>query len=223
MRALCLASGIAALSISAIAPVSAQEKPGDSALTARSVFERINVPALDILTPSARLDLLDYWDADSVYRVKTSIDGQAWFDRVDPDWVRINVSPVSTFDIKLLPAKGGNVVMTLYTVGGDGQARDTSVEFYDAATLAPLDDSRYFKAPSLKQFFNIPKGSVTTMKEIEEMIPFTTVEYSLTPGSDELSAKLTSEAYVSVDDWNVARIFLVPEVKAGWKGKYVFK
>ena len=112
--------------------------------------------------------------------------------------------------------------MTLYSVGGEGQARDTSVDFYDASTLTPIDGSRYFKAPELKTFFKIPKGSVTTMKEIEEMIPFMTVEYTLTPGSDELSARLTSGEFMNVDDWNVARLFLVPEVKPEWKGKYKF-
>ena len=173
---LCRAYGIAALLIAAIVPVSAEEKPGDSALTARDVFQRLNVAALDVLSTSSRLDLLDYWDADSVYRVKNALEGQTWLDRVDADYLRINVSPVSTLDIKLLPAKNGNVVMTLYTTGGEGQARDTSVEFYDAATLAPIDGSRYFTAPALKTFFKIPKGSATTMKEIEEMIPFMTAE-----------------------------------------------
>lgn len=214
--------GIALFSISAIAPVSAQEKPGDSTLTARSVFERLNVPALDVLSTSSRLDLLDYWDADSIYKVKNAIEGQSWLERIDPDYLRINISPVSTLDIKILPAKGGDLVMTLYTVGGDGQARDTSVEFYDAATLAPVDGSRYFKAPAMKTFFKIPKGSATTMKEIEEMIPFMTVEYTLTPGTDELTARLTAEEFINIDDRNIVRLFLLPEVKTPWKGKYKF-
>ena len=186
------------------------------------MFERINVAALDLLPQTARLDMLDYWDVDSVYRVKNALGGQSWLERVDPDWVRINVTPVSTLDVKLLPVKGAEVVMTIVTTGGEGQARDSSVAFYDAQTLAPLEVSRYFIPPALGSFFSIPKGSATSMKEIREMFPFTTVEYVLTPGSDAIEARLTSGEFISVDDWNIAKLFLRPEVKAAWKGKYKF-
>ncbi len=214
--------GVITLIIFAIVPVSAQEKPGDSALTARSVFERIQGPAVELLKPTSRLDMLDYWDADSVYRVKNALNGQSWLDTVTPDYLRVNVTPVSTLEIKLLPAKKGEVVMTIYTVGGEGQARDSRIEFYDPVTLTPIDGKAYFTEPDLKVFFDIPKGSVTSMKEIREMIAFMTVEYSAAPGTNDLTAKMTAADYINVDDRNIVKVFLRPEVKAQWKGKYKF-
>lgn len=221
--ALRFAVGAVALAITAVAPVSAQEKPGDSALTARGVFERLQSPALEILSPSSRLDMLDYWDADSVYQVKNALNGRSWLTELTPDMVNVNITPVSTLTIKLLPVKGGNVAMTIYTIGGDGQARDSKVDFYDPVTMAQLDGTRFFKEPDLKGFFNITKDSAVTLGELQEMIPFTTVEYTVTPGSDEISAELTSLEYIGLDERKKAEPLLRAPLKARWKGKYSFK
>lgn len=218
----CRIAGLIALMILVIVPVSAQEKPGDSALTARNVFERLQTPSLELLKQTTRLDMLDYWDADSVYKAKNAMNGESWLETVTPDYLKLNITPVSTLEIKLLPAGKETVAMTIYTVGGEGQARDSMIEFYDLS-LNPLDASLYFVEPDLKVFFDIPKGSATSMKEIREMIPFPTVEYSAAPGTDDLTGRLTVGAYMNVDDWNIARLFLRPEIVIPWKGKYKLK
>ncbi len=218
-----LAVGAMAIVITAVAPVSAQEKPGDSALTARYVFERLQSPALEILSHSSRLDMLDYWDADSVYQSKNAVNGRSWLTEVTPDQLSVNITPVSTLQIKMLPVKGGKVAMTVYTVGGDGQARDSKIDFYDPVTLRQLEGSRFFTEPDLKTFFNIPKGSSVTLSELREMIPFMTVEYTVVPGSDDISARLTSLEFIGVDEREKAKPLLRHELKAGWKGKYNFK
>ncbi len=220
--ALCRMAGMLALMIFSIVPVSAQEKPGDSALTARNVFERLQAPSLELLKQTTRLDMLDYWDADSVYKAKNAMNGESWLVDVAPDYLKLNITPVSTLEIKLLPGKKEPVVMTIYTVGGEGQARDSMIEFYDRE-LNPVDASLYFTEPDLKAFFDIPKGSATSMKELREMIPFPTVEYSAASGSDNLTGRLTSGEYMNVDDWNIARLFLKPEIVIPWKGKYKLK
>ena len=106
--------------------------------------------------------------------------------------------------------------MTVYTVGADPQAADSQINFYDEA-LKPLEVKKYFVAPELKDFFDIPKGSVTTMKEIREMIPFPTVKYNASPSNDSLTARLTVEEYINEDDWNIIKLFLKPEINLEWK------
>lgn len=205
-----------------IVPVSAQEKPGDSALTARKVFEKLQSPALEILRQSSRLDMLDYWDVDSVYVVTNALKGESYLQECTPGYLKVSVTPVSTLEIKLLPVKEGHIVMTIYTVGGEGQAKDSRLDFYDAE-LRELNGNRFFTQPDLKYFFNIPKGSETSLKELREMIPFTTVEYSASPDNDNLSAKLTVADYMNVDDRNIMNLFLRPEIVMQWKGKYKMK
>jgi len=188
-------------------------------LTARSVFEQLQSPALEILKRSTRLDMLDYWDADSVYRAQNAMSGMSWLIDVKPDYLNVQVTPVSTLEIKLLPEKKGSVVMAIYTVGDKAQAADSRIDFYDSG-LRHLDQKKYFKAPDLKAFFDIPKGSVTTMKEIREMIPFQTVEYSANGENNDISARLTVGEFMNVDDYNIVKLFLKPEITLRWNGKY---
>lgn len=198
--------------------IAGAQAPADT-LTARSVFRTLQTPALEILRESARLDMLDYWDADSVYDVANAVGGTSHIVALTPDYMKISVTPVSVCEIKILPGKKQRTIMEIYTVGDSVQAADSDVRFYDTA-LRPLDTKRYLETPDLKYFFDIPKGSATSMKEIREMIPFPTVEYSASSDDDILRARLTVGEYMNVDDYNIMRLFLKPEIAMEWKGKY---
>ena len=208
------------ISLFADLPVAAQSaSPADSekteerkVTTARDAFTYLNIPALEILKRTTRLDMLDYWDADSTYKASNAMGGLSWIEACTPDYMKVQLTPVSTLELKMLPTKkDGVVTMAVYTVGSDSQAEDSQVTFTDEK-LHPLDAKEFFKQPKLEDFFDIPKGSVTTMKEIREMIPFPTVAYSASPDSNDLTARLTVEKFMNVDDYNIIKLFLRPSI-----------
>lgn len=200
-------------------PAAAAESPSDTArLTASKCFLEMPVEVLDILPKSARFDMLAYFEADSVYRARNAMDGESYLVSVAPDFLEVRVTDVSTLQIKLLPAKKGeDLVMTVYTVGGDGQAKDSDIRFF-SADMKEQNTDRHFTRPELKRFFYIPKGAVTTMKEIEQTIPFPTVEYSAAPGTTSLEAKLTVGEFMNQDDYNVIKLFEKPGLTLVWDG-----
>lgn len=214
--ALILMSALALFTQSVYAAEKTNKESADSTLTARKVFEKINSPGLEILSGSTRLDMLDYWDVDSVYKALNVMEGLSWLDTVTPTYLKVHVTNVSTFEIKLLPAKAGNIIMTIHTVGNDVQAQDSQVKFYDGQ-LKELETSRYLVMPQVKDFFTIPKGSTTKMKEIEEMIPFPTIAFTANPKDNVLEARLTVEKYMNEDDWNIAKLFAKPYIVLDWK------
>ena len=55
------------------------------------------------------------------------------------------------------------------------------------------------------------------MKEIEEMIPFPTMAFSASADSYNLTGRLTVEQYINQDDWNIAKLFVKPEITLHWK------
>lgn len=192
-------------------------------INARTVFEKLQCSAFEILPPSVRLDMLDYWDVDSTYKALNAMQGLSWIESMSDNYAKIVLTPVSSLEIKILPAKKGEIVMTVYTVGDDTQAQDSQLNFYDPQLL-PLDSKDYFETPKLKDFFEIPKGSATSMKEIEGMIPFPTIAYSASPDNDDLIARLTVEQYINQDDWNIAKLFVKPDIILKWeKDKFKFK
>lgn len=211
---------VMALAVASAIPChAAGEEEGKKEFAVRDLFVELQSPALEILKKTTRLDMLDYWDADSIYKATNAMEGLSWLENVTPGYLKVRVTPVSTLELKVLPVKKGNVVMSVYTVGGESQAEDSQIDFYDEDGT-PLDAGKYFTAPDLSRFFDIPKGSLTSMKEIRGMIPFPTVAYGASPDNDALSARLTVGEYMDVDNYNIIKLFLKPEVILEWKGKY---
>lgn len=217
--ALILMSALIALSL----PVKAEKKDDkksvemtDSSFNAREVFSRINTTALEILPPSTRLDMLDYWDVDSVYRAMNAMGGLSMLEKVTENYLKVKITNVSSLEIKILPVKQGHIAMTIYTVGDSPQAEDSEIKFYDK-DLNQLPTDHYFEVPQMKKFFDIPKGSTTTIKELEQMIPFPTIAYTASPDNNELTARLTVEEYINQDDWNIAKLFVRPFIILEWK------
>ena len=214
VSALFLMSAFAVFTPNAFAAENKETK--DSIFTARHVFETIQTSALEILSPSTRLDMLDYWDVDSVYKASNVMEGLSWLEKVTPDYLKVRITSVSTFEIKILPDKNKKIILTIYTVGDDLQAQDSELKFYDEE-LHLLDTTKHIVMPQVKDFFEIPKGSATKMKEIEDMIPFPTMAFSANPDNDDLEVRLTVEKFINQDDWNIAKLFVKPYVTLHWK------
>ncbi|MDE7410269.1 MAG: DUF3256 family protein [Muribaculaceae bacterium] len=190
-------------------------------LTASKVFADVPLEVLDMLRPSTRLDMLDYYtQADSILVATDALGGGSRLETVTPDYIKVSVTPVSTLEIKILGEGKRQIVMTLYTTGGDGVAKDTDVRFFDSR-LRPLDASRFLKAPKITDFFSL-KDSGISEKELGEKIPFSTVVYTTGPGEALLDATLTSLEVISREDRELLTPFLKPVLSARWNGRYKF-
>jgi len=203
--------------IGAIGLTASANEPVDS-LTIRHIFSKLSEPSLDILPVSTRLDMLDYYDTDSIYRAKNSLGGYSELIKVTPGYLKLKISDASDLQIKILPSKkSGKIIMTIYTVGGDSRARDSELRFYNPA-LQELPGGKIIRLPKLKDFFSMPRGSLTSMKEIEQMVPFTTMEFNAEAKNSDLTAHLTVGEYINNDDYNIMKLFLKPGITYRWQG-----
>lgn len=188
-------------------------------ISVKRAFVEMPVNTLDLLNRSTRLDMLDYFAVDSVYKAQNALEGESFLKDVTPDFLSLQLTPVSTLDLKVVKTKkGADLVVSVYTISGDNQASDSDLKFFDSS-MNELPRDKYLKLPDLSYFFDIPKGSLTTMKEIKEMVPFPTIEYFLSPGSTDIKAKLTVGAFMDQDDYNIMKLFLKPEITYRWDGK----
>ena len=192
------------------------------ALTASKVFAEAPLEVLDMLRPSTRLDMLDYYtQADSILTATNALGGESRLMEVAPDYMKVAVTPISTLEIKILKGGKSPVVMTLYTVGEEGAAWDTDVRFFDA-DLKPLDASKYLKAPKLTDFFTL-KGSEVSEDDLEEKVPFAATVYATGPGDAPLTATLTTLRILSQEERELLTPLLRPSLSATWKSKFNFK
>lgn len=211
MMALACATGVTAKTVEA----------GDT-LTASRVFREIPLDVLEILRPSTRLDMLDYYEqADSLWQAPNAMEGYSRLQTVTPDYLKLTVSPVSTLEIKILPVKKGQIAMTIYTVGGEGVSKDSSVEFFDE-NLQPLRRGDLLKDPEMKDYFDL-KDSEVTLKELREALPFQTVEYSTGPGDTPLTATFTTLNNSPEETRKKYEPLLKAPLTLTWKGKYSLK
>lgn len=194
----------------------------DEVLTSSEVFRKIPLEVLDMIRPSTRLDMLDYCSqADSLLTVADALGGSSRFEQVTDDYLKVSVTPVSTLEIKLLPYKKGQIVMTLYTTGGEGMAKDTEVSFFDA-DLKPLPKEKFIKTPDMKRFFSLKKSDITG-KELEEMIPFEAVEFTTGPGDSPLTATFTTLSILPQETREMLSPQLIPVLTSPWTGQFKFQ
>lgn len=204
-------------------------------LTASKVFAEAPLEVIDMLRPSTRLDMLDYYtQADSLLTVANALGGESRIEQVTPDYMRISVTPVSILEIKILKAGKTPVIMTLYTVASDtiqtsrarnsqwnGVFADTEVRFFDSR-LRPLPVDKYLRRPALKDFFNL-KGSDMNMETLSEKIPFIAISYTSGPGETPLTATFTTLEVISQEDRDLLTPLLTPYLSADWKDKFIFR
>ena len=190
-------------------------------LTASKVFAEAPLEVLDMLRPSTRLDMLDYYtQADSILAATNALGGESRLVDVAPDYMKVAVTPVSTLEIKILKRGRNQVVMTLFTVGDEEVARDTEVRFFDAG-LRPLETSGFLKAPKLTDFFTL-KGSGISGEDLKEKVPFTATVYATGPGDTPLTATLTTLRVISQEDRDLLTPLLTPTLTANWKNSFKF-
>lgn len=184
-------------------------------LTAREVFTRLPLGVLDLLNRSTRLDMLDYYDADSLWRAPNAMEGYSRLNEVRPDYLSVEVTEVSNLTIRILNAKKGVVVMTLYTVGTDEEGRDTEIQFFDSA-LNPLPTDKFISIPRPEDFLDIPKG--VNRKEIEALIPFPTIEWAVAADAPILTGRMTLGNHLPIESADRLRPLLRPEITRVWDG-----
>ena len=95
---------------------------------------------------------------------------------------------------------------------------ESDVEFYDS-TLNPLPKEKFLKAPELKDFTRIPKGSKMTLKEVEQLLPFFTVAYKTGASGDGLTATLELGDLLTVENSGKVMPLLSPKLSYRWNGK----
>lgn len=185
-------------------------------LTVRGVFENLPLKNLDLLRKTTRLDMLDYYDVDSIWQAPNGMEGFSELVKVTPRFLEVKITPVSTLAFNILHSTGKQLIVCLYTVGGNGQAYDTDVTFLDG-TLKELPRKKYLKYPEIEDFFNLPDKQ--TKEKILDLVPFPTIQFVCDPATGDLTATLTVGEFMSREDFDMVKTYMTPPLQYRWTGK----
>ncbi len=201
-----------------VAPQSVKAAGGTTGdeLTASKAFVEMPVKTLDLLSRSVRLDMLDYYDADSLYWAPNAMEGLSRLDTVSPRYLKVTLTPVSTLALQVLPGGKSGIVASVYTVGDSVQAKDSDIRFYDAS-MQELPRNKFFSLPRVSDFFKCKDKK--ELAEIEALVPFPTIEYTLLPSANTMEARLTVGEFMSSEDYAKVKRCLKEHITYGWTGK----
>lgn len=213
------------LALTAFLPLTVSASRGVSrdTVSARRAFVDLPLEKLEILSRESRLDMLDYFDNDSIFKAPNNLGGRSYIESLTSDFLSLSLTGSSRLQIKVLTFPNGRqVVMTVYTVGDPGGIRDSVVDFYDA-DLHPLKREKFFKMPDLSVFFNTDLKGVSK-KNLEDVFPFYAVEIEANPDNSNLTGRLSYEEILTVEDKEAISGHLGPEVEFVWNSnKYKLK
>lgn len=186
-------------------------------ISVRRAFMEMPAGTLDLLSKDARFSMLAYYDNDSIYKAVNNLKGFSQLEKVTDNFLEVNLTDVSSLQIKVLRLKNGSdIVMSIYTTGRDGDAQDSEIKFFNSK-LEELPKDKYFPEPKLALFFNT-KGYKTDIKELEGMLPFYSVVYRANPDNDDIKGTFVIGDTMTLEDQKLIEMFLVPDVTFVWNG-----
>jgi hypothetical protein len=208
------------------APAPAEAKKSDmqvavDTITAAQAFLRMPQQDLDLLSTSMRRDMLDYMEQrDSVYKKANVFMGLSWIEEMRPDYIKVHLSDVSNLVIKVLPdSKGGlPVVMSIYTIDDGNDTADSTVKFF-SNSMQPLAAKKLMKMPDPTEFYNLPKDAPLSKRDLEQMLPFYTIAFSVSPDSDVMTGQLTSANLLSTEQSEQIKPYLHSKLIWRWDGR----
>ncbi len=195
--------------------------PADSLSTAAEVFVELPISILDMLNQSSRSDMIEYYNAGRHHQpVVNAMNGFSHLDTLTNDYLKVNITPVSEFSIRMLPRdkKKEPVAVTIYSLGGTNHAYDSHLAFV-GADLEPMDEKKFIEAPTLKDFVNLPKDAPLSYDDLKQEIPFPTVKWEANAADTSLSATLTVESFLTQEASDKYKKYIVPTLVYVWDGK----
>ena len=121
-----------------------------SAQSMRTLFVQMPDSIMPFLTKNNREDCVDFIDANMLARVTNRLDAKSELLQFTSDYLHLKTSEAGSMQMKMLPVDGDTILCVINTVCAE--ACDSRIAFY-TRNWQPLDGSRYFKKPLIRDFF----------------------------------------------------------------------
>ena len=154
---------------------------------------------MPLLTKNNRMDFIDFYDAQMAAVVTNRMDGSSRMNRLTDDYVQMQVSEVSTLEMKLLPVNDSTrVICMVKTVCAS--ACDSSVRFYASDWSAELAAKDFLQVPLGDDFF-LPNDSLTDEAALaRKMADMHAMKASLSKDDASLTYQYTTPDYLNKED-----------------------
>lgn len=164
---------------------------------ARTLFVQMPDSVCPLLTEVNRADCIDFLDSRMRAIVTNRLGGKSEMTTLAPDYIRVQMTQKSTWQMKLLPAADSTLlVCTVSTVLGP--AADSHIRFYTTDWHPLPADSLLPPLPAVNDYLEVIPDSAHTprLRDALRQLNLRFLHANLVPGGDTLSLSLGTPAYM---------------------------
>ena len=187
---------------------------------AKTLF--INMPdSLNlILTKVNREDCIDFLESKMKAEVENRFGKKSEMTALSKDYIRMQMSPQTTWQMKLLALNDSTNVVCVVTTAC-APACDSNISFYTTA-WEPLPASQFITLPVMDDFFVAPDSmEIYDYDEARRTADILLVKADLNKDNTELALALTTQDYMSKETAEKLKPFLRRPIVYQWKnGKF---
>lgn len=196
-----------ALGLFSFAPGKAQE--------AKSVFVNMPDSLSPLLTAVNRADCVDFLESKMKAQVDNRFGRKSEMMELDTDYIRMQMSPESTWQMKLLATSGSTkVICTVSTACGP--VCDSDVRFY-TTDWKELPASDYLTPPLMDAFFEVGDSTDYHFIDGRRQADIRLVKVDLSKDSETLTFTLTTPEYMEKETAEKLKPFLRRPIVYNWK------
>lgn len=185
---------------------------------ARTLFVNMPDSILSLLTPVNRADCIDFLDSHMKAVVTNRLNGQTEMTRLSPDYICLQLTAQSTWQMKVLPVSDSlRVICTVATACAP--ACNSRLRFY-STSWEPLPASRFMPAlPGVEDFLLPRPDSVSYYKyrEAIQQADMPLLQMSLSPDDTTLRITLDTPAMLEKEAADELKPFIRRELIYNWK------
>ena len=189
---------------------------------ARDYFTSMPDSVLPLLTEVNRADCIDFLDSHMKAEVTNRFNGKSEMTRLSSDFIEMQLSTASTWQMKVLPLADAQVVCTVSTVSAP--VADSHLRFYDD-DWKELPASRFLDTlPVLDDFFTAVPDSVNPnrYKTYRSRVDMLLMKADLSPDAQTLTFTFSTPATLDKETQDFLQPYLREKIVYQWRdGRFV--
>lgn len=190
---------------------------------AKTYFKNIPDSICPLLTSVNRADFIDFLDSKMKAEVTNRFGGKSEMTQLTPDYISIQMSPQSTWQMKLLATSDTTqIICTVSTVCAP--ACDSDVHFY-TPDWEKLSAAPFLALPVMKDFLSLPDSVQNyEVRDAGQQADMLLMKADLSAQNNSLTFTFTTPDYMDKETAEKLKPYLRRTMVYDWKGsKFIIK
>lgn len=186
---------------------------------AKDYFVRMPDSLNWLLTSVNRADFIDFMESKMKAEVTNRMESKSEMKVLASDYILIQMSSVSTWQLKVLPVGNQNILCTVSTV--NGPASDSHIRFF-SENWQELEVADYLPSPPVLKDFILHSADTVSSIQTQDAIrqaDLLLMRMDFSAENSDLHFVFTTPEYMSKEASSLIRPYIRPEVVYCWKNE----